>query len=72
MNRIKSLVVHALASAPLLILSLPAFAGGGGGGGGTGGSGTSAPEPAFLTMCAIVAGTELGRRVIKNRKNNDS
>jgi len=71
MKRIKSLLVQAIASAPILMLSLPAFAGGGGGGGGTGGGGTSAPEPAFLTMCAVVAGTELGRRVLKNRKNKE-
>ena len=63
MKRIKSLIIQAVTSAPILMFSLSAFAGGGGG--------TTAPEPAFLTMCAIVAGTELSRRAISKRRNKD-
>ena len=54
---------------PVVLTSFSAIAGGGGGGSGAGaGGGTSAPEPGFLAMCAVVAGTELGRRIIKRNK----
>ena len=52
-----------------MLTSLTALAGGGGGGQGAGaGGGASAPEPGFLAMCAVVAGTELGRRIIQRKK----
>lgn len=68
MKRAKSILIQLIAGAPLLLLALPAFAGGGGGGGGGAGGGNAAPEPGFLTMCAIVAGAELARRAVKHRK----
>jgi hypothetical protein len=68
MNRAKAILIQVITSVPIVMMALPAFAGGGGGGGGGGGSGTGAPEPSFLAMCAIVAGTELGRRVLKKHR----
>ena len=70
MNRANTILTQVMTSAAVLMLAFPAFAGGGGGGGGGGGPGTGAPEPSFLAMCAIVAGTELGRRVLKSRRKN--
>ena len=66
MKRVKSILTQLFVSVPFVLMALPALAGGGGGGGGGGsGGGTAAPAPGFLTLCAIVAATELGRRALK-------
>ena len=65
MTLIKRGFVFLSVVAPSVLISAVKFAGGGGGGGGGGDGISGAPEPAFWTMCAIVAGTETGRRVIK-------
>jgi hypothetical protein len=69
MKHTKSILIQLICGLPLLLAAIPALAGGGGGGGGAGSGGAAAPEPGFLTLCAIVAGAELGRRVIKKNKS---
>jgi len=68
MNRAKSIFIQLFASVPLILIALPALAGGGGGGSSAGSGGAAAPEPGLLVMCAIVAGTEIGRRVYNKAK----
>ena len=69
MNTFKSLYIRSMIILPIMLTSLTALAGGGGGSQGAGaGGGASAPEPGFLAMCAVVAGTELGRRIIKRNR----
>lgn len=61
---LKSLALRFMVSVPTVLISATALAGGGGGSGGSGSGLVGAPEPAFWTMCAVVAGTEVGRRLI--------
>ncbi len=66
MKRLTQRALQVATFLPVLLAAGAAFAGGSGGGGGGGGGGlVGAPEPAFWTMVAVVAGTETGRRVIK-------
>jgi hypothetical protein len=62
---LKSLALRVLVALPTVLTSATALAGGGGGSGGTSSGLIGAPEPAFWTMCAVVAGTECGRRLLR-------
>ena len=65
---LKSLVLRVIVALPTVVISATALAGGGGGSGGTSSGLVGAPEPAFWTMCAVVAGAEAGRRLLRRSR----
>ena len=71
MQSLKYRVLQISLILPSVLAATAAFAGGSGGGGGGGGGGlVGAPEPAFWTMVALVAGTETGRRILRRKKRD--